>query len=244
MGYRSRRWVLAAAGLSLFAGLCPASIPLAPASIVVTEDDWASRAWEAASKGDQAALDDLYKNMPATLNADSPLAKSIKHLLADVQAREAKRDTEIKRVRTELTKQLANGGDDLNLSMAVKSAVELSMLVTDREALLKEPQIHGLIADADAAARKAESRGDWMMASELYYRLDLLLEDHGEYRDDVKRESLRLSMIRLYAPQRLWDLKNARRNAEIEWRAKQPKDPNQDNKDSKDKADDNKPLPQ
>ena len=48
-------------------------------------------------------------------------------------------------------------------------------------------------------------------------------------------------MIRMYAPQRLWDLKNSRRNAEIEWRSKQPKEPPADGKEPKN--DDAKPLP-
>lgn len=238
MGHLRHGWIIAAAGLSLLGPAIP-SISAAPYTVVAA-DDWATKAWDAASRGDQAALDELLKNPPPSLNAESPLVQSIKHLLADVEARETKRASEISRVRKELDKALAAGADDLNLSMAIKSAVELSMLATDKDSLMKEPKLRGLVMDADSAARKAESRGDWMMASELYYRLDLLLEDNGTYRDDVKRESQRLAMIRMYAPQRLWDLKNARRNAEIDWRAKQPKEPAADGKEPKD---DTKPLP-
>lgn len=233
-GRMRRSWLLAGAVLL---GSVPA---LTAAWAPPNNDDWSAKAWAAAAKGDQAALEDVLKNTPASLSPDSTLVKSIKHLLADVQARETKRAEEITRVRADLTKALAGGDSDLNLSLALKSAVELNMLSTNKEALMDEPQIKNLVAQADAAAHKAEARSDWMMASELYYRLDLLLEEHGTYRDDVKRESQRLSMIRLYAPQRLWDLKNARRNAEIEWRAKQPKEV----KDGKEaKADDAKPLP-
>lgn len=201
-------------------------------------DDWSSRTWTAAAKGDQKSLIESLTNAPQSVNPESSLGKSIARLKSNLEAREAKRAEEIKRVRAELTRMLADKHDDLNLSMALRSAVELSMLAIDKPALLEEPQINDLIVDADAAARKAEARGDWMMASELYYRLHLLLEDAGTYKDDVARESLRLGMIRLYAPQRLWALKNARRNAEIEWRKRQPKVEGKDDKD-----DDFKPLP-
>jgi hypothetical protein len=93
------------------------------------------------------------------------------------------------------------------------------MLSTDKASVMNDPRVKSLVERADAAARAAEARGDWLTASELYYRLDLLLEEKGSYRDDVKRESQRLAMIRLYNPKRLWELRNDRRNAEIEWNA-------------------------
>ncbi len=94
------------------------------------------------------------------------------------------------------------------------------MLSTDKTALMAEPRIKDLISRADDAARAAEGRGDWLTSSELYYRLDLLLEEKATYRDDVKRETQRLAMIRMYAPRRMWELRNARRNAELAWQDK------------------------
>ena len=98
------------------------------------------------------------------------------------------------------------------------------MLSSDKAALMQEARIKGLVERADAAARAAEARGDWLTASELYYRLDLLTEEKAVYRDDVKRETQRLAMIRTYAPRRMWELRNARRNAELAWQEKHQDD--------------------
>ncbi|MEO1512938.1 MAG: S41 family peptidase, partial [Planctomycetota bacterium] len=55
---------------------------------------------------------------------------------------------------------------------------------------------------------------DWLLANELYYRLSVLLEQEGAYRGDVKRLGSRLSMIRLYAPERFWEMRDERRRLE------------------------------
>jgi carboxyl-terminal processing protease len=233
MGLLRHALLPAVAAISLLTASVTPAFAGAPA-----RDGWAAKAWLAAAQGDRPALDEAFRNAPPTLGPETALGKSIRQLLEHTDAREAKRAEDITRVRADLTRILAGKADDLSLSMGLRSAIELSMLSTDKNALLEEQQVTQLIADADAAARKAEDRGDWMMASELYYRLDLLLEEKGTYRDDVKRESQRLSMIRLYAPKRLWELKNTRRNAELEWRAKQPK-----KEGDKEAKDDNKPLP-
>jgi len=239
----SRFWMRtlapALAGAVLTFGLPSAGLASGVAAVrAVGVDDWSAKTWSAAQKGDREALLEALQRAPESVGPDSGLGKSIAHLRSSLEAREAKRTEEITRVRRELATTLAGERNDLSLSMALRSAVELSMLSIDKPALLEEPQVKSLIAEADAAARAAEQRSDWMMASELYYRLHLLTEDRGTYKDDVTRESLRLAMIRLYAPERMWHLKNDRRNAEIEWRAKQPK---VEGKESK--PEDSKPLP-
>jgi carboxyl-terminal processing protease len=93
------------------------------------------------------------------------------------------------------------------------------MLTIDKAAVLKDARIVSLIASAEAGAKKAEGRSDWLTANELYSRLNMLLEEQGLYKDDVKRETERLTMIRMYAPERFWSLRNNRRNAEIAWKA-------------------------
>lgn len=234
-----RRLAPALAGAVLTFGLPSIGVAAGVASVrALAVDDWSAKTWSAAAKGDREALMEALQRAPESVGPESSLGRSIAHLRSSLDSREAKRAEEIKRVRGELATTLAGERSDLSLSMALRSAVELSMLSIDKPAVLEEPQIKSLIAEADAAARAAEQRSDWMMASELYYRLHLLTEDRGTYKDDVTRESLRLAMIRLYAPERMWHLKNDRRNAEIAWRAKQPKI---EGKEAK--PEDNKPLP-
>jgi carboxyl-terminal processing protease len=213
-----------AAPVAGYATMTPASVLQAVAG-TADISGWAAKVWDAARKGDQAEIDQLLANRPDGLDPDGRLGKAIALYQSNVAAREAKRAEEIKRVSAELDTTLAEqDGGDLAVSQALRSAVELHMLATDKSALMNEPRIKDLVTKAEAAARAAEQRGDWLTASELYYRLDLLLEDRGTFRDDVKRESQRLAMIRLYNPQRLWELRNERRLAEIAWDAKHKTD--------------------
>lgn len=215
-------WILAAgtalmAPAALQAGTAPFS---STAVTSVAADDWASKVWEAAARGDRAGLDTLLKQRPPGIDPDGRLAKAIAQLDESVKTRETKRAQEITRVSEELDKALALGNSDLALSQALKAAVGLTLITTDKEALMQEARIKDLIQRADASARAAEDRGDWLTASELYYRLHLLLEEQGTYKEDVSRETQRLAMIRMYAPKRMWELRNERRNAEIDWTAK------------------------
>lgn len=216
--------VVVAAGTALMApamawGGGVATDGLAPAA-ALRVDDWSARIWEAAAKGDDDTVNRLLAERPEAVDPDGKLAKAIALLNENTKAREEKRSQELTRVSGELDKALAEGSGDLALSQALRAAVTLSMISKDKAAVMNEPRIKGLIKSADQAARAAEDRGDWLTASELYYRLSLLLEDEGAYKDDVKRETQRLAMIRLYAPQRMWELRNERRNAEIKWAEK------------------------
>jgi carboxyl-terminal processing protease len=182
--------------------------------------DWAEKVWKAAAANDRATLDELLANRPEGVDADGRLTKSVELLKASFDAREAKRAESVKRASRQLDRALAEadkGG--LAISQALKFGVELHMLSTDKAALMREERLQSLVRKADAAARAAEAAGDWLTASELFYRLDLLLEDKATYKPDVKRETQRLSMIRMYAPKRMWELRNERRNAELAWEA-------------------------
>lgn len=226
-------------------GALPASITTparaAEASIAVVGDEWSAGVWATAARGDHKALLDLLDRAP---EGNPTLAKAVERLKADLAARDGKRAEEAARIRKELEETLAKDQGDLGLSQALRSAVALSLVVEDKASVPQEPRIKQLIQDADAAARAAEARGDWIMASELYYRLHLLLEEHGTYRDDVFRERRRLEIIRLYAPQRFWELRSQRRDAEIAWNKahRKPEEPKGDRPDREDQ-DANQPLP-
>lgn len=177
-------------------------------------ETWTVRAWSAARRDDWPGL---LAALEQGATADASLGESLNLLKANLDRREAQRAAQIARLGAQLDRVL-NEKDDFSLSVALKLAVELHMLSRDKGAVLTDERIRSLIRDAEAAAQAAESRGDWLNARELYWRLSVLLEEEGRYRDEERRESQRLAMIRTYAPQRFWELRNARRNAEIEWR--------------------------
>ncbi|VAX38769.1 Carboxyl-terminal protease, partial [hydrothermal vent metagenome] len=77
--------------------------------------------------------------------------------------------------------------------------------------LLHDPMVAEVIEKADTQAREAETAGEWLKASELFYRLHVLFDVDQRYKGDIRRLSRRLAMIRLYAPEHYWELRNNRR---------------------------------
>jgi len=193
---------LARTGILLAAAL--AAAPLASAQVSV---------WSIAGDGE---TEQLFEQLQG-LN-DQPELASLKTTglaLADaIHQREVTRAEAIAEVNTELTEHLAEAAEAdsvIALSEALRSAVELQMLTNDLDVFHARPEIIQLVADADRAANQAETDGDWLLASELYYRLRVLFEETGRYEEDARRQARRLAMIRLYTPEQFWELRNDRR---------------------------------
>jgi carboxyl-terminal processing protease len=216
-----RGWAIAAAAAILIAPLGLAGLSgqgegQQPATRTATAaTGWSSQVWAAASRGDSGALLELLSDNGAARHAESFVL-----LQNNEQARESRRAEESTKVRQRLEVALADH-TDLGIADALKTAVELSMLSPDKDAVLQEEPIKELVRRAERAAAAAEERRDWLAASELYFRLSLLYDDRKtEYKENYKRENQRLAMIRLYAPERLWEIRNQRRNAELDRQAK------------------------
>lgn len=134
--------------------------------------------------------------------------------------RETDRAEQIGKVEKQLEEALAKEPTGANLSAALTSVVALHELSADKKALLAQDRIKALMQRAADAAREAEGKGDWLIANELFVRLHVLTEVDGTYKPDMRRIGDRLQMLRLYAPERLWELRNQRREIE---RATNPK---------------------
>ena len=166
--------------------------------------------WSLARDGDEAKLVGQIRK----LGDEDALARRGEHFAADLEKREQRRSEEIEKVSAELAEHMTKAKDSgsvVALSEALRSAVELEMLSADHDAFHARPEIEELASLADEAAHKAEADHDWIMASELFYRLNVLFDDSDLYRDDTERQSTRLAMLRLYTPERFWELRNARR---------------------------------
>lgn len=203
------RVVVRGAGvLSMIAGLA-----VGPAWAADDASTWARDVWAAAARGSERDFFSALHAMPADLEAPNAgyVAEALRAFEASITRREAERAAEIERVNAELDAHLAKPGDDKAVSAALRSAVELSLLVTDKPAFQADARIQALIDAAEAAARAAEARGDWFTAQELFFRLHVLTDESGRYRQDVMRQVQRFAMIRLYVPRRLWELRNQRR---------------------------------
>jgi len=210
-----------AVALVMLSGVCGTSLaqqqPASTTQPVATSrslslPEWSNQVWLAGTSRDG-------KDLPALLAATPPEAGSsvvaqAKSLTDNLAKREVDRAKRIAEVKAELDKNLEGDASDLSISKAFKSALELQLLSTDKSELMKQDRIRQLIDKGDAAARAAEDRGDWLMASELFARLDALLDDKGSYRKDAERQGRRLAMLRMYVPAKLWQLRNDRAKLE------------------------------
>lgn len=174
--------------------------------------------WQSARGGDEQTLLGLIG--PGGINPDS-LDPKVRESLDLFRANHAKRETDrgekITETSGELDDHIAAYDAERNpiaLSDALSKAVQLQMLSRDSDAFFAEPRIKKLLAEAARVAAESERKGDWVIASELYFRLDTLHDPADTYKEDVTRLGKRLGMIRLYAPERLWELRNERRLAE------------------------------
>ncbi len=221
-----RKTLVAVAGLALsvIGGTAIAQAPAAPPAAVAPSDqsltlpELSSRIWSDARKGNNGDLVSLLKSLPGGDSAElAALRANAASLEKNLQKREELRTKKLGELHKKLDEQLAKDGPDA-LSEALKLAVE-TYLVTDRptrESFKRDAKIVSLINKAATAAHDAEGRGDWFKANELFYRTHLLLEEEGTYKQDSKRLGMRLNMIRLYAPQAFWKLRNDERMKENE----------------------------
>lgn len=171
--------------------------------------DLSDRVWSTALKGDDDQVLATLKGIPDTQSLTT-LHAAAGSLDKNVAKREQLRTEKLAEANKKLDAQLAKDTPDA-LSEAVKFAVEVYMLSPNKGAVKTDPRIAGLITRAEKAAHEAEAKGDWFTANELFYRLHALLEEEGIYKKDVRRLGLRLAMIRLYAPEQFWKLRNDER---------------------------------
>ncbi len=217
--------VLSGAGAALAqtdAPPAPTSLPPptpAPALVAPAEQPVAlsgEQLWQDARRGDRAALERTLSQLASgSAAAPDALKAAAATLESSVARREKTRAEKIAEVDAKLDAKLAEQQQGHEaLSEALKLAVERYILTTDKDGFKGEPRVVDLIRRADAEARAAEARGDWFVANELFWRAHVLLEEEGTYKQDTKRLGQRLSMIRLYAPERFWELRNQERKAQ------------------------------
>jgi carboxyl-terminal processing protease len=208
--------VLAASALWLAAGSwAPVARGVEGANppAVATTADVSEAIWRSARDGKgELALAEPLRGAPL---AGAPALAGLRGTLDALEANFAKRETarreQVEKVEKELTEATSGEQTPANLSKGLKAAVELYLLTTDKQAFLAQDRLKQLVERADAAAHQAESKADWIMANELFVRLNLLLEEQGKYKADVRRLTDRLMMIQLYVPEQLYRLRNARR---------------------------------
>src|SRR5690606_14455824 len=143
-------------------------------------------------------------------SANERLRLHAEGLRKNLEARESARAEQIAEHRKELAEHLeaaeAEGKGFLergvSLSKALLAAVEIELVTPDKAAFLAEDRIVELRQKAEAVAREAERRGEWLLASEIFFRLEGLFEGQKLFEEDVRRLAERLTMVQMYAPER------------------------------------------
>jgi C-terminal peptidase prc len=175
----------------------------------LTGQTWASRVWSSAQRGDideALTLIDRLKGEglgePAASLRDS-LASHRSHIDLSEQERQSQLD--------EAMASLEEHHKANDVEEALRDALEVQSLSGDPQSVHELEAVAELIPVAESMARDAEAEGDWFKAHELYYRLNLLFETDGRYKADVQRLGNRLTMLRLYVPEQLHEMRNDRR---------------------------------
>jgi carboxyl-terminal processing protease len=195
----------------------PAQSPATPIGGGTLLSELSDKEWAAAKAGD---FDRLLTSV-ATPGADDPtlslLRADIEALRTSIQKRESMRAARVAKAGADLDEQLAATPTPASISDALKHSIELHELAPDaaaKAAVLGSARVQSAIKLGEEAARRMETEGQWLMAGELFSRLNVLLDVDGRFKADTRRIGDRLAMLRLYAPKRLWELRNERREIE------------------------------
>jgi carboxyl-terminal processing protease len=182
---------------------------------IATAGDLSSKVWTSAISGSGREAFAPLASISSTSTDPDLVALRAAYTGLDTNFKKAD-ETRVKKLG-EAWEALEKDAGDMTavpaLSKSLKHAVEIQMLSTDHKSVLEDERIKKLIAASDAAARQAELAGDWLAASDLFFRLHTLLDEAGTYKKDIERLSDRLSMLRLYVPKRFYDLRVAQAQA-------------------------------
>lgn len=171
-------------------------------------------AWAAEAIDTQALIesanagrfDDVLRSLSdPSRNEDASIA-SLKGEIENFQTHR-QRDHEVRIAAYEKTLAEMNEkaqADDLY--EALVSAIKAHGLATSPAQMLSDPSVETLVSRTKKDARGATDREDWLEALNLYRALDLLFEEEGTYRDQVKRAVAHVRVLRMYAPHALHEL--------------------------------------
>ncbi len=166
-----------------------------------TAEPGAAKLADCAKRGDFNAVLQLLKN-DAPTPGDPAVASLIGHInqyqqhIAAAQATKQKNhDEALAKVRQEF--------EAGKIEDALIAAIDAHSLAADPAATLEDPTVAQVISQARDRAEAVEKDGDWVEALNLYRELDLLFEDQGTYRDDLRRTARHIRVLQLYAPQEL-----------------------------------------
>ncbi|MGJ8635356.1 MAG: S41 family peptidase [Phycisphaerales bacterium] len=176
-----------------------------------------SLVWDLATQGSDSGINTLLTPEAWGTSTDPTFTASLTLLQENLAKQQQTRAESIEESTETLEEHLAlfkESGSPIELSKGLIAAVSLQLLSPSDDEFHKIPGVKTIIDQSIKHAKLAELNGDWLIASELFYRLNAIYDQAGTFREDVDRLTRRLTMIRMYVPERLWELRNERRLAE------------------------------
>ncbi len=201
---RSRRGARTIALLLLVLAVGSAAPARSEGGKPLTIQEWATLVWEAA-QSNRTLLEDRLRQFPhAGENEQAQRVRAeIDQYHDHAKAAVANRDEARAKAEKKMQDELAAG----EISRALTAAVEVQTLSTDMQAILGTDAMLQVVEKAKGELPAAERDGDWLFAYELLYRLNVLFEQSGEFRDELDRVNDRLALLTHYAPRYMHELR-------------------------------------
>jgi carboxyl-terminal processing protease len=149
------------------------------------------------------------------LKADVAVARFIDEL-DRYQTSKAERDASRRDAYTKAHEKMQQRAEAGRLIEAVYAAIDAHGLADDKAALLADDKVVALVRSVIDKAMAAEVEGDWLESLSLWRALNLLFDDTGTYRHNVKVAAKHVRVLRFYAPtewKRLYEISAARAKA-------------------------------
>ncbi len=183
----------------------PTAVAPAPAPEKLTVKEISTKTWSLASDGHLQDLWTQIRGLPDQTPAIASLRQEID--LHESHERESAAKTLVRyNHKIEKLHKEAESGD---LRKALAAGVEAYGLAEDPKQMLEDPKLKGLVERAEKQAEDNEKAGQWLKALTLYSNLNELYKIDGRYKEPMKRVGRRVGLMRLYAPEVLFNLYKA-----------------------------------
>ena len=172
--------------------------------------EWSDLVWQSAMRRDSDALQDYLEQLPVSFAGEGEAIARLRSNIARHNANRSEAFKERAEARSKAQGEMVEHSEAGEISQALTDAVMVQTLSDDLSAALTIPEIRQVISAARARIPLAEAEGDWLQAQEMLYRLNILFEHTGEYRDVLQQVNRRVGLLAYYAPRRLHELRNKR----------------------------------
>ena len=172
----------------------------APAGEALSE-----QTWRMASEGKLTDVWRRVEDIAAQAGEDAPVA-ALRRDIAAYRANEQQRRESVRQTFERTLENLKEHVEQGEIEKAMGEAVQAYKLAEDPEQFLRRDVVQGLVEKAERRAAEATEAAEWLEALAYYRSLEMLYENEGRYKEQLYDAAHRVSLLRLYAPNKLFAL--------------------------------------